>query len=97
MAGSNERGGFGVVVSDGGSGGDGQERAEAPPMTDAEALLEARQRWGERAEIAHELTCVELFMVGEQVPGAEMPEWHGIGRSWELAFREADARAARQD
>lgn len=61
-------------------------------MNDDEALLEASRRWGERAEIAHEVTCVELFLVGERVPGEPVPDWHGIGRSWELAFREADAR-----
>ena len=33
---------------------------------------------------------------GERAPGVAEPEWLGIGRSWELAFAEADLRASRR-
>lgn len=60
-------------------------------MTDEEALAEARRRWGPHAHVMVELTtCLELFLVGVADERTGEPAWHGAGRSWEAAFREAD-------
>lgn len=65
--------------------------------TDAEALAEARRRWGADAQISTDTTtCMDLYLVGVHPEGAE-PTWHGAGRSWALAFAEADLRASREE
>jgi len=65
-------------------------------LTEAQALAEARRRWGPRATVAVDLTtCFEFHLVGVLADEAPEPEWRGVGRSWSRAFEEADRRAAR--
>ena len=72
-------------------------------MTGAEALQEARRRWGDHADVNSFAYLVEL---GERIPkpfiiypgtadadGARWPVYSGT--TWEAAFADADLRAER--
>lgn len=60
-------------------------------MTVEEALEEAVRRWGPEARVfCEESTCVTLCLVGVERAGEKEPEWLGVGRTWALAFEEAD-------
>ena len=57
-------------------------------MTDAEALDEARRRWGEDGYVRHQKGDVERFTVG--ITEGVLFWAKGEGQSWEEAFRSAD-------
>lgn len=78
--------------------------ATAPKMTRADALAEARKRWGQTAKVCgpperHRDGPYLTFTVGvwsqDGWDEAATTTWHGEGVSWEAAFADADERGNR--
>ncbi|HEV3078128.1 MAG TPA: hypothetical protein VGY66_00040 [Gemmataceae bacterium] len=62
-------------------------------MTHAEAMQQARLRWGEAGRARHEPESSE-FRVGKQIGSVFWVK--GVGQSWEEAFQAADRNAQNQ-
>jgi hypothetical protein len=76
---------------------------EPPPMAQAEALAEARRRWGDKGNVYDRAIAPEVeWMAGRYWVGAPDGNWnpdtgathpYGNGDTWEAAFADADRRA----